>query len=49
MWLSGDWSSDVCSSDLDCQYGTHNGKYALRIGQKLTTAEKTWQGDLHVN
>ncbi len=34
---------------FDCQYGTHNGKYALRIGQKLTTAEKTWQGDLHVN
>ncbi len=34
---------------FDCQYGTHNGRYALRIDQKIINAEKTWQGDIHVN
>ncbi len=34
---------------FECQYGTHKGKYALRIDRKLSNAEKTWQGDPYVN
>lgn len=34
---------------FECQYGTHKGKYALRIDRKLSNTEKTWQGDPYVN
>ena len=34
---------------FDCQYGTHKGKYALRIDRKLRGSEMTWQGDSYVN
>jgi flagellar motor switch protein FliM len=34
---------------FDCQYGTHNGKYALRIGNKLRGNDTTWLGDSFVN
>jgi flagellar motor switch protein FliM len=34
---------------FDCQYGTHNGKYALRIGNKLRGKDMTWLGDSYVN
>jgi flagellar motor switch protein FliM len=34
---------------FECQYGTHKGKYALRIDHKLRGAEMTWLGDSYVN
>ena len=34
---------------FECQYGTHNGKYALRIGSKLRGNDMTWLGDSYVN
>ena len=34
---------------FECQYGTHKGKYALRIDRKLRGVEKTWLGDSYVN
>jgi flagellar motor switch protein FliM len=34
---------------FDCQYGTHNGKYALRIDKKLRGNDMTWLGDSYVN
>jgi flagellar motor switch protein FliM len=34
---------------FECQYGTHNGKYALRIGNKLRGNDMTWLGDSYVN
>jgi flagellar motor switch protein FliM len=34
---------------FECQYGTHNGKYALRIGSKLRGNDTTWLGDSFVN
>jgi len=34
---------------FECQYGTHKGKYALRIDRKLRGIEKTWLGDSYVN
>ncbi|MGI9218062.1 MAG: flagellar motor switch protein FliM [Hydrogenophaga sp.] len=34
---------------FECQYGTHKGKYALRIDRKLRGAEMTWLGDSYVN
>ncbi|MBA4262824.1 MAG: flagellar motor switch protein FliM [Comamonadaceae bacterium] len=34
---------------FDCQYGTHKGKYALRIDRKLRGTEMTWLGDSYVN
>jgi flagellar motor switch protein FliM len=34
---------------FDCQYGTHKGKYALRIDRKLRGSEMTWLGDSYVH
>ena len=34
---------------FDCQYGTHNGKYALRIERGLRGTEMHWLGDSYVN
>ncbi len=34
---------------FECQYGTHNGKYALRIGNTLRGQDMTWLGDSYVN
>ena len=34
---------------FECQYGTHKGKYALRIDRKLRGAELNWLGDSYVN
>jgi flagellar motor switch protein FliM len=34
---------------FECQYGTHKGKYALRIDRKLRDTEKTWLGEPYVN
>ena len=34
---------------FECQYGTHKGKYALRIDRKLRGSEMTWLGDSYVN
>jgi flagellar motor switch protein FliM len=28
-----------------CQYGTHNGKYALKVERMLRTPDKSWTGD----
>ena len=32
---------------FECQYGTHKGKYALRIERKLRGAELNWLGDTY--
>jgi flagellar motor switch protein FliM len=34
---------------FECQYGTHKGKYALRIDRKLRGAEMSWLGDHYVH
>ena len=34
---------------FECQYGTHKGKYALRIDRKLRGSEMTWLGDNYVS
>ena len=34
---------------FECQYGTHKGKYALRIGRKLRGPELNWLGDSYGN
>ena len=34
---------------FECQYGTHKGKYALRIARKLRGAELNWLGDSYGN
>jgi flagellar motor switch protein FliM len=34
---------------FECQYGTHKGKYALRIERKLRGSELNWLGDSYVN
>jgi len=34
---------------FECQYGTHKGKYALRIDRKLRGSEMNWLGDSYVN
>ncbi len=34
---------------FQCQYGTHNGKYALRIEQCLSGADSNWLGENHGN
>jgi len=34
---------------FECQYGTHNGKYALRIGNKLRGNDMTWLENSYVN
>ena len=33
---------------FDCQYGTSNGKYAIKIDQLLTGSNLSWLGDQHV-
>ena len=30
---------------LECEYGTHNGKYALKVVQALRSSDKSWHGD----
>lgn len=30
-----------------CQYGTHNGKYALKVERTIRSSEKTWTGDAY--
>jgi flagellar motor switch protein FliM len=34
---------------FDCQYGTHKGKYALRIDRKLRGADMNWLGESYGN
>ena len=34
---------------FECQYGTHNGKYALRVERGLRGTEMHWLGDSYVN
>ncbi len=34
---------------FDCQYGTHKGKYALRIQRSLRGPDMNWLGDSYVN
>ncbi|MBS3998576.1 MAG: flagellar motor switch protein FliM [Hydrogenophaga sp.] len=34
---------------FECQYGTHKGKYALRIEQKLRGSDMNWLGDSYGN
>jgi len=32
---------------FECQYGTHNAKYAIRIEESLRTADAGWMGERH--
>jgi flagellar motor switch protein FliM len=34
---------------FECQYGTHKGKYALRVERNLRTTDLNWLGDSYVN
>lgn len=34
---------------FDCQYGTHNAKYAIRIEEDLRSPETHWMGEKHVH
>ena len=34
---------------FECQYGTHKGKYALRIDRKLRGIDMNWLGESYVN
>ena len=34
---------------FECQYGTHNAKYAIRIEECLRTPDLNWQGEKHGN
>jgi flagellar motor switch protein FliM len=34
---------------FECQYGTHNAKYAIRIENRLRSNDASWLGDKHVN
>jgi flagellar motor switch protein FliM len=34
---------------FECQYGTHKGKYALRIQRSLRGQDMNWLGDSYVN
>ena len=34
---------------FECQYGTHKGKYALRIDRKLRGSDMNWLGDSYVH
>ena len=34
---------------FECQYGTHKGKYALRIDRKLRGSDMNWLGESYVN
>jgi flagellar motor switch protein FliM len=33
---------------FECQYGTHKGKYALRIDRTLRGVDMNWLGDTYV-
>ena len=33
---------------FECQYGTHNAKYALKIDKSLRSNDLNWKGDQHV-
>lgn len=32
---------------LECDYGTHNGKYALKVQRTIRSTDKTWHGEHH--
>ena len=34
---------------FDCQYGTSDGKYAIKIDHMLTTAPQGWLGESNGN
>jgi len=34
---------------FECQYGTHNAKYALKIEKSLRGNDASWKGERHVN
>jgi flagellar motor switch protein FliM len=34
---------------FECQYGTHNSKYAIRIEECLRSADMSWLGEKDVN
>jgi flagellar motor switch protein FliM len=34
---------------FDCNYGTSNGKYALKVNQLLTTHDQGWLGEHNVS
>ena len=34
---------------FECQYGTHKGKYALRVERNLRGIDMNWLGDSYVN
>ena len=34
---------------FDCQYGTHNAKYAIRIEECLRNSDLSWMGEKHVH
>ncbi len=34
---------------FDCNYGTSNGKYALKVNQLLTSSDPGWLGERHVS
>ena len=34
---------------LDCNYGTSNGRYALKVNQLLTSSPQGWLGESHVS
>ena len=39
----------LCVPVFECQYGTHKGKYALRIQRGLRGQDMNWLGDTYVN
>jgi flagellar motor switch protein FliM len=34
---------------FECQYGTHNAKYAIRIDKNLRSVDANWMGERHGN
>jgi len=34
---------------FECQYGTHNDKYAIRVERSLRGGETSWMGEKHGN
>jgi flagellar motor switch protein FliM len=34
---------------FECQYGTHNAKYALKVERSLRNSDPNWKGDRHGN
>jgi flagellar motor switch protein FliM len=34
---------------FECQYGTHNAKYALKVERSLRHSDPNWKGDRHGN